>query len=154
MPMKPWLKIAIPAISLLFFLVVVSSFNTKSSYVIPVSSSDVTSISFYYDNLGKKKLVTSPSDISLVFDSLDATIFHGEYSRYPTGGQSFILVFHLADGEDWCCTYYQTNFDNGFYQDDTTKLSVSNLDLKKIWSDLSSPEHSAFYGHEFTQPVR
>jgi len=150
--MKPWVKITIPALSILFLLSVVLSFEKHSSYSFPVSPSDVDSISFYYDNLGKKKIITSPSDVSIVFNSLDEIVFHEEYNRFPTGGQTFFLVFHLSSGKDWICTYYQTNLDTGFYADDTTKLSISNLDLKALWSLLHCPESSAFAAHEISPP--
>ena len=149
--MKSLFKIVIPSLLLVVFLAVITAIGDVD-YEIPVSPSTISSISFYYENLGKKKIIDSTSDISLVFDSLNNTGFHKKYDRFPTGGQTFFLVFHLDTGDDWTCTYYQTNFDCGFFADENIKVSVSNLDLKALWHQLSCLEYSAFASHEISPP--
>lgn len=151
MAMKSWFKLVFPALFLIVLLAVIPTFDDEP-YELPVSPSTVSSITFYYDNLGKKKLVESASDISLVFDSLNNSVFQDKYSRFPTGGQTFFLAFHLDTGDDWICTYYQTDFDNGFFADGNIKLSVSKLDLKTLWSKLSCTEYSSFATHEISPP--
>lgn len=101
--MKSLFKIVIPSLLLVVFLAVITAIGDVD-YEIPVSPSTISSISFYYENLGKKKIIDSTSDISLVFDSLNNTVFHKKYDRFPTGGQTFFLVFlhtAVASGR-WC----------------------------------------------------
>lgn len=153
MPMKLRTKIFISALVLLFLPCVIRLCSSSSSYNTPISENDVSSISLYYDNLGQKKLITSSADISLVFTSLDNAISHGKYNRFPTGGQLFFLVFHLQDGTNWICTFYQTNGDNGYFADGTTRTKLSNLDMKALWHVLSYQEDDAFIDHTLMLPT-
>ena len=53
--MKSLFKIVIPSLLLVVFLAVITAIGDVD-YEIPVSPSTISSISFYYENLGKKKI--------------------------------------------------------------------------------------------------
>lgn len=150
--MKIYKKIAVSALILLFLLAAVrfvcDSFFLP--YEVPFLKDDIASVSFYYDNLAQKKSVTAISDLSLLFDSLNKVAPRGNYYGVPAGGQTFYLVFHLADGIDWTCAYYQSASDFGYYSDGTVKIKVSGLDLKTLWGQLPYQEHAASIEQELT----
>lgn len=144
-------KIAFGALFVLL-LIGVFLYHSSSPYCVPFSEDDVKSISFYYGNMAKKKIVTSASDISSILDSLNKMDAHGKYNRLPAGGLSFNLAFHLWDKSDWICTYFQTNADAGFYSDGAIRIKVSNLDLETLWSLLHYQEVTAYIEQELTFP--
>lgn len=108
------------------------------SYDVPFAESDVSSVTVYYTyDLMQKKTADMQSEISLLYTSLGDISPRGSYKQTPDGGQSFILVFHLNDGSDWICTYFQTADDGrGYFADKNEQLKVVNLNLKQLWNQI------------------
>ncbi len=146
-------KIFIIALFVLAFAgLVVSLFSPAAPYTLPFTETEVESVSFCYDNQASQKVITAPSDVSLVCSSLNALSLKGKYKRIPTGGQTIFLVFYLKDGTNWACTYYQQNAGTGFFADGNVRHKVSNLDLVQLWHQMSYLEETILGDMDFTPP--
>ena len=125
-----------------------------SSYELPFAESDVASVTFCWDHDEmKRKETADPTDISLIYTALCELSLRGRSKEIVYGGQSFVLVFHLKDGTDWACDFFQTSAEKGFLTDENGRWAVRYLDLKQLWPQLRSQavpatrdEINALYG--------
>lgn len=138
-----------------FFSIVITIFLTHSTphtlFRFPVSEEQISSVSIYYSNISKKKEIFSESEIAYIMSyANERTYITGTYQKIPTGGQTFFILFHLIDGTDFPCIYYQTTEFSGYYVDGRSKVTITSLNFIDLWLSLECKESLAFAEHEFS----
>lgn len=142
-------KACVPAFLLLILCcLTLLYFSSKDVLPFPISANQIESISLYHND-GKKE-VTSTSDISYIVQSITHAQSHGSYEKFPTGGQTFFILFRLTNGTSFLCTYYQTTGSSGYYADGESNLRISSLSFVEIWDNLSCEVTQAFTENGFS----
>lgn len=132
----------------------------KEEYSIPINEMDIESVTIYYANENVAKNINSKTDVLVVADMLNGLSLGEAYEideklhgEIEAGGLGFGLVFHLEDGTEWICAYYQTSFNGeGRFADGEVLSKVSNLNVFELWQSLSYPENKDFPSEEFLFP--
>lgn len=132
-------------------IVFLSHSTSDTLFRFPVSKEQISSISIYYSNIHLKKEVSSEPEIAYIMSYVhERSYTTGTYQEIPTGGQSFLILFHLIDGTDFPCIYYQTAEFNGYYTDGTSKITVTSLNFVNLWNSINCEEILAFAEQEFS----
>lgn len=117
---------------------------------ISASADQIESITIYYSNEGSRKVVDTREDILAVLEAINNSRLFGSYTSFPTGGQSFLMLFQFGNGSYYSCVYYQTAQSSGYYSDGVERLRLFSLDLASLWESLSCPAVRADAEAEFS----
>lgn len=148
--MKKKVCILIPVLLLMIFVLLIL-YTTEKSPCAPLSADQIDSVSLYYFNANRKKVIESQTDISDILSAMSNFRSRGAYDSVPAGGQTFQILFQLYDGSYYSCIYYQTAKSSGYYADGNGHIRVSSLDFVSIWENLDCIAVEAYADLEFSE---
>lgn len=130
-------------------LIVLLAYRSPKPYSMDLEFSDIVSVDVYHTNEAQKKVVIQQKDIQKLLTNINSQKNYGFYSEseLPVGGQSFVYVFHLENGMQKICSFFDTGA-RGYFNDGSGAIETTGFDGLFLWETLEYESQRSVVEHE------